>query len=234
MFYFDEIQGKKVLKSDLLADLEHFFTTRELCLFSKEEDMSVNRNIVEKYLGCKMATNQPVHGVDISKVRDGKYFYYNTDALMFEQGAAYMNFGDCTPLIFSFGKGAMIAHAGWRGTAQNMAKVAVKKITDEYNIAPIDIKVAIGPTICLDCYEVGEDTYEALLLTVDEKGQGFSQKNGKYFVDLKQINKQQLLECGIEKIDVCPYCTACGERLFYSYRHDNHTGYRHSAVVKAG
>lgn len=142
-----------------------------------------------------------------------------------------MNFGDCTPLIFYFGKGAMIAHAGWRGTAQGMAKAAVRRIVDEYGVLPKDMKVAIGPAICGKCYEVGEEVYNALAKTVD-MGQGFSKQSGKYFVDLKSINKQQLLECGVDKIDVCPYCTACGEKLFYSYRYDNHTGYRHSAIVK--
>ena len=52
-------------------------------------------------------------------------------------------------------------------------------------------------------------------------------------VDLKEINYQQLKNSGVEQIDVCPYCTACGEGkdLFYSYRH-SHTGDRHSAVLK--
>lgn len=233
MFYFDEICGKKVLKSDLLSDIEHFFTTRELCLFSKDEDMSYNRKLVEDCIGEKMATNQPVHGVDIAKVEKGKYFYEKTDALLIEKGAAFMNFGDCTPLIFSFGKGAIIAHAGWRGTAQGMAKVSVKRIVDEYGVSVNDVKVVIGPAICGKCYEVGKDVYNALALTVNDMGQGFVQQSEKYFVDLKQINKQQLLECGVEQIDVCPYCTACGEKLFYSYRYE-YTGYRHSAVVKVG
>ncbi len=231
MFYADYIDGKKVFKSDLLSDVEHFFTTRELCLFSKDEDMSANRKAVEDYLGMRMATNQPVHGVDIAKVERGKYFYEKADGLLVEEGAAFMNFGDCTPLVFSFGKGAMIAHAGWRGTVQMMAKVAVKKICDEYGVKKQDIKVAIGPAICFNCYEVGQDVYDALSATVSEKGQGFAQKDGKYFVGLKEINKNQLIECGITQIDVCPYCTACGEKIFYSYRYEK-TGYRHSAVVK--
>ena len=67
---------RKFFKSDLLSDVEHFFTTREICLFSKDKDMSANRKLVEDYLGEQMATNQPVHGVDIAKVEDGKYFLY--------------------------------------------------------------------------------------------------------------------------------------------------------------
>ena len=47
-----------------------------------------------------------------------------------------------------------------------------------------------------------------------------------------EISAAMLKEIGVEKIDVCPYCTACGEKLFFSYRYENQTGYRHRAVVK--
>ncbi len=233
MFYFDYVAGKKVLKSDLLENLEHFFTTRDCCLFSKTEDMSQNRRAVEEYLGVKMATNQPVHGIRISKIFNNKYFYEESDGLLIEKsGAAYMNFGDCTPIIFQCKDVAVISHAGWRGTAQGMVKNTVKLLTGDYGFKPEDIKAVIGPAICLNCYEVGKDVYDALVLTVSNKESGFSCINGRYFVGLKEINRQQLQECGVRQIDVCPYCTACGEKLFYSYRHENHTGYRHSVVVK--
>ena len=68
----------------------------------------------------------------------------------------------------------------------------------------------------------------------NNKNLNISKENEKYFVDLKGINKQQLLEMGVSKIDVCPFCTNCGEKIFYSYRFENKTGYRHSAVVKCG
>ncbi len=233
MFYFDAIAGKKVLRSDMLKNVEHFFTTRECCLFSKTEDMSANRQIVEEYLDVKIATNQPVHGINIAKVVPNKYFYEATDGLLIEKtGAAYMNFGDCTPIIFFCEDVAVIAHAGWRGTVQKMAKHVVQTLENDYGFRPNHIKAVIGPTICLSCYEVDKNVYDALLMTVFDKEKGFRCLDGRYFVGLKEINQQQLLECGVEQVDVCPYCTVCGKKLFYSYRYENHTGYRHSAVVK--
>lgn len=235
MFYFDTIAGKKVVRSDLLSkdEVEHFFTTRELCLYSKTEDMTPNQKIVENYLGKVLATNKPVHGIHIEKIVSHKNFYEETDGLLIEKvGAAFMNFGDCVPLIFYCNKIAMISHAGWRGTAQSMAKVSVKKLVSDYGFNPKDIKVVIGPAICKKCYNVGEEVYEELYKTVTNPRELFEKRDEKFFVDLKGINKQQLIECGIEQIDVCPYCTACGEKLFFSYRYENQTGYRHSAVVK--
>ena len=54
MFYFDFIDGKKVLKSDKLKSAGHFFTTRETIIKSKEPDkqglVEENRNLIKKYL----------------------------------------------------------------------------------------------------------------------------------------------------------------------------------------
>lgn len=232
MFYFSIIEGRRVLKSDLLVGIEHFFTTRELCLFSKDADMSDNRKLVENYLGQTLATNQPVHGVQIADIERNKFFYCQTDGLIIHQGqAAFLNFGDCVSVIV-YGKGiGGIIHAGWRGTAQKIIKIAIEKFVSDYKVQAREIKAVIGPAICSKCYEVGKDVYEQLFDTVSNHSCGFYQENEKYFVGLKDINKQQLLECGVEQIDVCPYCTACGEKLFYSYRFEK-TGYRHSAVLK--
>ena len=233
MFYFDNIDGKKIVRSDMIREADCFFTTREFCLFSKTEDMSHNRLILEKYLNDKPATNQPIHSIHIEKIVPNKKFYEKTDGLLIEnKGAAFMNFGDCVPLVFYCKGVAMLSHAGWRGTAQSMAKVSVKRLVDDYGFNPSDIKVLIGPAICKKCYNVGEDVYKELYETVENPKGLFDIKEEKIFADLKGINKEQLLECGVQQIDVCPYCTACGEKLFYSYRYENQTGYRHSVVVK--
>ena len=233
MFYFDKIEEKKILRSDLIKEIDCFFTTREFCLYSKTEDMAYNREILEKYLGEKPATNKPVHGINIAKVNENKKFYENTDGLLIEgHGAAFMNFGDCTPLIFYCNNVIIVSHAGWRGTVQKMAQVSVKKLADDYGFDSKDIKAVIGPSICKNCYNVGEDVYKELYQTIKNPEGLFTIKENKFFVDLKGINKQQLIESGVKQIDVCPYCTACGEKLFFSYRYENQTGYRHNAVVK--
>ena len=59
-------------------------------------------------------------------------------------------------------------------------------------------------------------------------------RDGKIYVDLKEMNKRQLMEEGIkeENIDVCPYCTSCDNNLFYSYRKEGATTNRHSVIIK--
>ncbi len=233
MFFIDYIDGKRIVKSDLINEVVNFFTTRDICIHSKNEDVSYNKKIVEEYLGQKLAVNKPIHGVDIAEVVENKFLYENVDGLILKKGiAGHLYFADCVPLIFYCNGVAMISHAGWRGTAKQIAKVSVNKLVKNYGCKKEDIKVVIGPAICFDCYEVGKEVYDVLLETVDNKNGLFLEKGNKYFVDLKGINKQQLLECNVNKIDVCPYCTNCGEKLFYSYRYEKQIGHRHSAVVK--
>lgn len=233
MFYVDYLDGKRIVRSDLIKEADIFFTTRDICIHSKYEDMSYNKIKVEEFIGQKLATNHPVHGVDIVDVEKDKYFYKDVDGLLLKKGmSAYMNFGDCVPLVVYCDNKVIISHAGWRGTAQNMAKISVKKLVEEYGCESKDIKVIIGPAICFDCYEVGKDVFSKLYSTVKKHDNIFRTLNDKYFVDLKGINKQQLIECGVFNIDMCPYCTNCGDKLFYSYRYENKTGYRHSVVVK--
>lgn len=236
MFYFDEFAGKRVLKSDLITDDEMrlFFTTRDFCVYSKTGGKEQNFQKLCEAMGDKVATNHAVHGTHIEKVEPLKYDYEKTDGLILEKGAAMMSCADCVPIVFYVRSVGMLSHAGWRGTAQNMAKVSVQRLINDYHIKAQDIKAVIGPAICGCCYEVGLDVFEALKKTVSDEKACFLQKNGHFYVDIKKINEQQLKEVGVEQIDVCPYCTACGEgkNLFFSYRYENATPLRHSAVIQ--
>ena len=105
---------------------------------------------------------------------------------------------------------------------------------DEFGSDIKNIKCAIGPAISLCCYNVGEDVYKQLISTVKSPDNLYEIRNGEIFVNLKNINKRQLTEMGIkeENIDICPYCTACNNDLFFSYRKENGTTNRHSAIIK--
>ena len=163
---------------------------------------------------------------------DERTEYPDTDGLIIsEQNAAvYLRFADCTPLIFYDTKhniGA-VSHAGWRGTAARIGVKTVAKMVLNFSSRPEDIITIIGPAISLCCYEVSDDVKEQLLSTVKNTAGLFKEKN----IDLKKINSRQLEEIGVQKIDICPYCTSCNNDLFYSYRKENGTKERHFAVLK--
>lgn len=214
MFYFDEIFGKKILRSDYLESVNAFFTTRAGMDFSLFESR-------------KIISPMQTHSDNIEIV-DDRVEYPDTDALILknDKDLIYLRFADCTPLIFYDTKQKIgaVSHAGWRGTAKRIGPKTIEKM-ESY---PKDVIAVIGPAISICCYEVSEDVKNQLLSTVKNQDGLFSEKN----VDLKNINARQLEEMGVSKIDICPYCTSCNNDLFYSYRKENATTQRHYAVLK--
>ena len=237
MFYFDEINGKQILKSDFLPNIEHFFTTRELTIKSAEveiqEIVEKNKELIKNHLKInQLICPTQTHSANVEFAIENKTDYPNTDALILNNTnqAIFLNFADCTPIILYDEKQhiAAIAHAGWKGTAQKIATKTVQTM----NSNPKNIIAIIGPAISLCCYEIGDDVYNQLKDTVQNTNNLFITKNNNIYADLKAINARQLEEIGVNKIDVCPYCTSCNNDLFYSYRKENGTTNRHSAVIK--
>lgn len=240
MFYFDEIDGKKILKSDLIKNAQAFFTTREICICDKgvNDNIEVKNNIeiIQNYLKTKLISPSQTHSANVDIATENRFDYPDTDGLILTKNdiAVFLNFADCTPLIFYDEKqniGA-VSHAGWRGTAQKIGVITAQKLINEFGSNPKDISVLIGPAICGECYEVGEEVYNKLQATINPLPHSLPAGEGSIYADLKEINAKQLADIGIEKIDICPYCTCCHNEYFFSYRKENGTTLRHSAVLK--
>ena len=215
MFYFEEINGYKVLKSDfgVKFGINHCFTTRGV----------MPGNVYPEYI---YPYPQQTHS-DHVEIVDERLEYPDTDGLIITENnkPIALRFADCTPLIFYDVKQKIgaISHAGWRGTEQKIGPKTINKMESN----PKDIIAIIGPAIGLCCYEVSDEVMGKLLATVEDTTNLVQDKN----VDLKQINARQLKEIGVTKIDICPYCTSCNNDLFYSYRKENGTTKRHYAVL---
>lgn len=136
---------------------------------------------------------------------------------------------DCIPVwLYDEKSGAMgVAHAGWRGTCAGIAAKTAVKMVRNLGASLETMRAAIGPGISLCCFEAGPEVYEAFAARYDFTSEyAVKKENGKYHLDLKQINRRQLEVLGISKIEVSSLCTVCsrtekGEPLFYSYRRDN-------------
>ena len=214
MFYFEEINGYKVLKSNLLKEVKHCFTTRNVRV----------GDIYPNYI-----YPQQTHS-DHVEIVDERLEYPDTDGLIITKKniPIALKFADCTPLIFYDTKQKIgaISHAGWRGTAQKIGPKTILQMRTNFGSNPEDIIAIIGPAIGICCYEVSDEVRGKLLETVKDTANLVQGRN----VDLKQINARQLQEIGVTKIDICPYCTSCDNDLFYSYRKESGTMERHYAI----
>lgn len=109
--------------------------------------------------------------------------YQDIDGLMTDvSGITLVTFhADCLPVYFVDPKKRAIAlvHAGWQGTVNGIVEHAVRSMETEYGCAAGDILVGIGPGICADCYEVGEEVAErffALFPEAAEKPEAAAEK----------------------------------------------------------
>ncbi len=134
-------------------------------------------------------------------------------------------YADCVPLYFvdPVRRAIGLSHSGWRGTVGKIGKVTVEKMREEFGSRPEDIRAAIGPSICQDCYEVSEDVISAFRENYQEKDWDslfYRKENGKYQLNLWRANELVFLEAGIrpEHMAVTDLCTCCNPGLLYSHR----------------
>ena len=128
---------------------------------------------------------------------------------------------DCTPILLHDPvTGAVGAvHAGWRGTAAGIAKNCVEAMVREYGCNPADICAAIGPNIGQCCFETDADVPEAMIAALGDDAKEFIEFwDGKYHVDLKEINGLWLEKAGVRKIEISISCTACRPDRYWSHR----------------
>ncbi len=129
---------------------------------------------------------------------------------------------DCVPLYFLDTKNRVIAlaHSGWRGTILRIGEKTVRKMIDEYNSKPQDILAAIGPSIGVCHFEVGDEVAEKFAA---EFGSEVTEKYEKYHVNMQKAIELQLLSCGIYEKNIINsgICTYCESDLLFSHRETN-------------
>ena len=165
-------------------------------------------------------TTADLHGDPYDKVG------YEADGLMTDlPGVALVIYSaDCIPILFYDPVRRVIAavHAGWRGTAAGIASTAVERMRDVFGSRPEDILAAIGPGIGPDCFETHEDVPNAMTAALSTAVLRHIKikENGKFAVDLKNINAMRLEQAGLERshIAVSQVCTSCNPDKFWSHR----------------
>ena len=134
-------------------------------------------------------------------------------------------YADCVPLYFydPVQRAIGLSHAGWRGTVGQIGVRTVQAMADNYGSRAQDMLVGIGPSICKDCFEVGNEVAEEFVQSLDF-GADFvtacTVKSNKSYIDLQGVNKQSLIEAGVPaaNIELPNICTKENPDIFYSHR----------------
>ncbi|WP_163101423.1 peptidoglycan editing factor PgeF [Peribacillus alkalitolerans] len=215
------------------------FSTLNTGFHVKDNNHAVirNRELIAKdvafptssWVGCEQT-----HEVNILKIEN---HHKNRGALDYESALKGIDgiytkesgilltlcYADCVPLYFLAPQHKMIgiAHAGWKGTVGGIAENMVECFKKE-GIAPSDITVVIGPSICGDCYVVDDKVLQYVQNKVeDEVEKPYNQiSEGQYKLDLRLLNAQILRKANVRIIEVTSLCTSCHENLFFSHRRD--------------
>ncbi len=227
--------------------VRHLFTTR-LGGVSEGEFSTMNLSftrgdrpdhVAENYrragavLGCRpedMVSTHQTHTTNIRRVTEadrGKGItcprdYENIDGLVTNvPGIVLAAFSaDCVPLFFvdPVHRAVGLAHSGWRGTAAGMGRDMIRVMGEAYGTRPEDLRAAIGPSICGDCYEVDGDVAGQFGRFPGAVRPGRIQ--GKYQLDLWEANRQILLAAGVKsgRIAVTDICTCCNSDYLFSHR----------------
>lgn len=251
--------------------VEHFFTTRYggvssdyLCSLNFsysqgdiKENVDENFRRAAAHIGMTsgdIVCSQQTHTTNVRRVTaadKGKGVvcerdYIDVDGLITnERGIVLATFyADCVPLFIvdPVNRAIGLSHSGWRGTVGKMGKVTLDKMREAYGTKPEEVRAAIAPSICQNCYEVSEDValaFREAFVRDDAKAgeylaryrQDYGQQNienclmipkenRKYQLNLWYANYRVFRDAGVpdEHIEVTDVCTCCNPKLLFSHR----------------
>ena len=185
----------------------------------------------------KLVTGEQTHSLNIAVVTDADAGRGSvdidsripcTDALITNhRGIALMVLtADCVPVLLyePATHSAAAIHAGWRGTANAIVGLTVKKMADVFGTKPENLMAAIGPCIGSCCFEVGDDVAEHFSHWPDTILR--RSEWPRHHIDLVLANRLQLEQAGIpmSNIESSDECTKCGPCSLFSHRRNQTLG----------
>lgn len=203
--------------------------------FDPSHNVQGNRSLLARTFGGKIEkfvmVNQ-CHGTDILVIDEPNPDYAHfqkleCDGIITNQPSVMIAVGvaDCLPILLLDPVQRVIAalHAGWKGTAGNIAAKGVASLESLFGSQKSDILAAFGPAIGPCCYEVDEPVKQAFAAGgIDWSACAAAAGSGKWRLDLAAANRELLLAAGLsaENIETAGQCVCCQHDWFFSYRRD--------------
>ncbi len=235
---------------DRFSTVKHFVT----CGNNAATDINLrsvggadNRRRLAQTIGFdinRLVTGEQTHSLNIAVVTDADDGRGSvdidsripcTDALITNRrGIALMVLtADCVPVLLydSATHSAAAIHAGWRGTANGIVGLTVKKMADVFGTKPENLMAAIGPCIGACCFEVGDDVtghFKQWPDTILHRSEW-----PRPHIDLVLANRLQLEQAGVpaSNIESSGECTKCGPNGLFSHRRNRSLGRIGTGIV---
>ncbi len=119
-----------------------------------------------------------------------------------------------------------LLHAGWRSSKEGIVSRALELMRSKFKVDPAELYTGFGPAIRNCCYEVSGEFK-------DDFTTGLADRQGRLYLDLAQVNKDQLLNSGVKKENIFDsgFCTACEKEDFFSFRREGKDCARMLSVI---
>lgn len=180
--------------------------------------------------------------------------YPAADGLATEQAgqAVWVCSADCTPALVGDSRTGQVAavHAGWRGTAMKILPQAIARLQAQGSRVE-DLRVALGPAIAGEVYQVSEQVAVEVGATVapldpENLTEAISTlqqlpnspiladpEPGRVRLDVRRVNTLQLEQLGltVEQVAIAPYCTYQTPEHFFSFRRSQEKKAQWSGIV---
>lgn len=209
----------------------------------RPEDVERNRQTLCTYLGIDSARLIVPHQTHdtVCRLIDTTFLNLSTeeqhrmlegvDAVMTSEPGVCVcvSTADCIPVLVydPVHKAVAAIHAGWRGTVQRIAQLAIAAMHTTFGTEPSHCHAVIGPGISLDSFEVGDEVYDTFVSAGFDM-QSISRRypyttdpsTTKWHIDLPECNRLQLISAGVlpERITMSGVCTYIQHEQYFSAR----------------
>ena len=212
--------------------LAHGFSTRAAGDFARPEpaDTAARFGVPE----AELITLRQTHSAAVHDAAElaGEAEPLEGDALHSDRPGTLIGVrtADCLPLLLLDRERRRVAvvHAGWRGSAQGIAALAVAAL-DRAGSPPQALEAVIGPCIGSARYEVGPEVAARFGSEARVEREDWP----KPHLDLAAANRSQLLAAGVPEkaVHVSGLCTYEDAARFHSHRRDRERAGRMLAVI---
>ncbi len=150
--------------------------------------------------------------------------------------AVMMTHADCLAVVICDPqtRAVGVIHAGWRGTVADVTGAAVRTMIESFASGPEEILAFIGPGICANCYEVGDEVFDGWHDAMPQGGDtAIRRPNGRWHFDLAEANRLQLRAAGVrgDAIEQSHICTKCSQNSWFSHRAQGPATGRFASII---